>query len=139
MPATLPSGAEYIAVKYRSSTGALVESSLDRVSVDEVVACQPVREFRWYKGRKHYSGWYWSSTTGGLLAYAEGGVGAESNTVFAPPVLTTSAAHCTPPDAPSAGRRPRRAPEEPSAGFCRHFPGDAARSPARNVAAPHKV
>jgi hypothetical protein len=23
----------------------------------------PVREFRWYKGRRHDSGWYWSATT----------------------------------------------------------------------------
>lgn len=28
-----------------------------------------VREFRWYRGRRIYSGWYWSATTGGLVAY----------------------------------------------------------------------
>lgn len=42
---------------------------LDRLSVDEVLAAGPVREFRWYKGRRFYSGWYWSATTGGLVAY----------------------------------------------------------------------
>jgi len=42
---------------------------LDRVAVDDVVAGLPVREFRWYKGRRHYSGWYWSSTMAGLVAY----------------------------------------------------------------------
>src|SRR2546430_14827609 len=43
--------------------------SLDRLSVDEVLAGGPVREFRWYRGRRFYSGWYWSATTGGLVAY----------------------------------------------------------------------
>jgi hypothetical protein len=54
---------------YRSSCGAVVSSSLDRVAVDEVAGGLPVREFRWYKGRRHYSGWYWSATTRGLVAY----------------------------------------------------------------------
>jgi hypothetical protein len=26
---------------------------------DEVTDGLPVREFRWYQGRQHYSGWYW--------------------------------------------------------------------------------
>jgi MFS family permease len=34
--------------------------------VDNVLAAGPVREFRWYRGRRFYSGWYWSATTGGL-------------------------------------------------------------------------
>lgn len=29
----------------------------------------PVRDFRWYKGRRHYSGWYWSATGRRLVAY----------------------------------------------------------------------
>ena len=37
--------------------------------VDDLVTGLPVREFRWYKGRRHYSGWYWSSTMGRLVAY----------------------------------------------------------------------
>ena len=37
--------------------------------LDEVVSGLPVREFRWYRNRKHYSGWYWSSTMEGLVAY----------------------------------------------------------------------
>jgi hypothetical protein len=43
--------------------------SLDRLPVDEVLAGSPVREFRWFRGRRFYSGWYWSSTTRGLIAY----------------------------------------------------------------------
>jgi hypothetical protein len=35
----------------------------------DVVAGLPVREFRWYKGRQHYSGWYWSAMLGRLVAY----------------------------------------------------------------------
>jgi hypothetical protein len=58
-----------IAVTYRSGTGTEVSSSLDRVVVDEVVAGLPVREFRWYKGRRHYSGWYWSATMRRMVAY----------------------------------------------------------------------
>jgi len=56
-------------VRYRSGAGDAVETSLDRVDVGEVVAGLPVREFRWVKGQRHYSGWYWSSTTGGLVVY----------------------------------------------------------------------
>ena len=29
----------------------------------------PVREFRWYRGRRHYSGWYWAVTTSGHVVY----------------------------------------------------------------------
>jgi hypothetical protein len=29
----------------------------------------PVREFRWFRGRQFYSGWYWSSTMQKLVAY----------------------------------------------------------------------
>lgn len=42
---------------------------MDRVAVDDLVECLPVREFRWYKGREHYSGWYWSSTVNRLVIY----------------------------------------------------------------------
>ncbi|MER6590333.1 TnsA-like heteromeric transposase endonuclease subunit [Micromonospora purpureochromogenes] len=37
--------------------------------MQELMAAEPVRKFRWYKGRKFYSGWYWSATTNGLVAY----------------------------------------------------------------------
>jgi hypothetical protein len=46
-----------------------VETTLDRVVVDDVAAGLPVREFRWYKGRRHYSGWYWSATVERLVVY----------------------------------------------------------------------
>jgi hypothetical protein len=57
-----------VQVRYRRGTGTGT-CSLDRLSVDEVLAGGPVREFRWFRGRRFYSGWYWSATTGGLVAY----------------------------------------------------------------------
>ncbi|MEV1088137.1 TnsA-like heteromeric transposase endonuclease subunit [Streptomyces microflavus] len=54
---------------YRRSNGRLVEAELDRVPVDKVADGLPVREFRWYRGRKHYSGWYHASTTGRMVTY----------------------------------------------------------------------
>ncbi|WP_395292267.1 TnsA-like heteromeric transposase endonuclease subunit [Kitasatospora hibisci] len=42
---------------------------MDRLVVSEVLAGMPVREFRSYRGRRHYSGWYWAATTQELVAY----------------------------------------------------------------------
>lgn len=53
----------------RRADGKFAGATLERVVVDELVAGLPVREFRWYKGRRHYSGWYWSSTMGRFVAY----------------------------------------------------------------------
>jgi hypothetical protein len=63
---TTPSG---VAVQYRRGDGQIVDAGLDRLPVDEVLAGLPVREFRSWRGRKHYSGWYWSVTTGGHVVY----------------------------------------------------------------------
>lgn len=54
---------------YRRNDGQLLEADWDRLPVDEVAAGSPVREFRWYRGRRHYSGWYHAATTGRLVAY----------------------------------------------------------------------
>jgi hypothetical protein len=62
-------GENDVVVRYRGSDGGFVDTSLDRLPVDEVLAGLPVREFRSYKGRRHYSGWYWSATTGGHVVY----------------------------------------------------------------------
>lgn len=59
-----------VQVRYRPAAGDdLVGASLGRVVPAELFAGRPVREFCWYKGRTFYSGWYWSATTGGLVAY----------------------------------------------------------------------
>jgi hypothetical protein len=62
-------GASAVRVGYRAANGELVDTSLDRVVLDELVGSRPVREFRWYRGRRYYSGWYWSSTMQRLVAY----------------------------------------------------------------------
>jgi hypothetical protein len=54
--------ASRIRVMYRAADGAAVDTTLDRVAAEDVVAGLPVREFRWYKGRRHYSSWYWCGT-----------------------------------------------------------------------------
>jgi hypothetical protein len=56
-------------VRYRRADGQFAGTTLDRLKVDDVVAGLPVREFRSYKGRQHYSGWYWSATLARLVVY----------------------------------------------------------------------
>ena len=56
-------------VRYRRVDGGFSEMTLDRVPVADVVQGLPVREFRWFKGRLHYSGWYWSSSMLRLVVY----------------------------------------------------------------------
>ncbi|GAB3849295.1 TnsA-like heteromeric transposase endonuclease subunit [Micromonospora andamanensis] len=56
-------------VKYRDAAGRFHEGVLERVADEDLLGGVPVREFRWFKGRRFYSGWYWSATTGSLVAY----------------------------------------------------------------------
>jgi hypothetical protein len=56
-------------VRYRRDDGQFADTTLDRLRVDDVIAGLPVREFRSYKGRQHYSGWYWSSSMSRLVVY----------------------------------------------------------------------
>ncbi|WP_228542606.1 TnsA-like heteromeric transposase endonuclease subunit [Nocardia sp. XZ_19_369] len=58
-----------VLVRYRNSDGRFVDTTLARLPVEDVLAGLPVREFRSYKERRHYSGWYWSSTTGNHLVH----------------------------------------------------------------------
>lgn len=58
-----------VGVTYRAGHGGMVDTSLDRVATEDVLAGLSVREFRWYQGQRHYLGWYWSATTGRLVAY----------------------------------------------------------------------
>src|SRR5258707_14244867 len=62
-------GAAAVRIQYRAGSGEAIDTTLDRVKLDELTKGLPVREFRWYRGRMHYSGWYWSSITTGLVAY----------------------------------------------------------------------
>lgn len=56
-------------VQYRSASDQPVDTTLDQAVLADLANSLPVREFRWYKGQRHYSGWYWSSTMNGLVAY----------------------------------------------------------------------
>jgi hypothetical protein len=58
-----------VKVRYRGADGVFAESTLDRVSLDSLIGGVPVRDFRWFRGRRFYSGWYWSATTQRLVAY----------------------------------------------------------------------
>jgi hypothetical protein len=69
VPAGVGPRAGRVSVRYRDVTGEFVDTTLDRVSVNDVAASRPVREFCSYKGRLHYSGWYWAATVKNLLAY----------------------------------------------------------------------
>jgi len=62
-------GAAAVKIQYRSASDQPVDTTLDQAVLAELASSLPVREFRWYKGQRHYSGWYWSSTMNGLVAY----------------------------------------------------------------------
>ncbi|MBS2963439.1 TnsA-like heteromeric transposase endonuclease subunit [Actinocrinis puniceicyclus] len=64
-----PAQPEDVVARFRGSDGRFVDATLDRLPVDDVLAGLPVREFRWYRGRRHYSGWYWAATTAGHVVY----------------------------------------------------------------------
>ncbi len=69
MPSGRKSPAGRVRVRYRRGDGQFADTTLDLLAVDDVVAGLPVREFRSYKGRQHYSGWYWSSSLARLVVY----------------------------------------------------------------------
>ena len=57
-------------ITWRSLTG--IEAELAPVGALEVLRSgelAPWRQFRWHRGQAHYSGLYWSATTGGHVAY----------------------------------------------------------------------
>lgn len=56
-------------VSFRRDDGREVCRPWAAVSVDALGAAIPWRQFRWYKGQKHYSGLYWAATTQGHVLY----------------------------------------------------------------------
>lgn len=57
-------------ITWRSLTG--IESELAPLGALEILGSgevAPWRQFRWHRGQAHYSGLYWSATTGGHVAY----------------------------------------------------------------------
>jgi hypothetical protein len=56
-------------VSFRDAAGRESEAGLALVSAEVLAAGRPWRVFRWRQGQAHYSGWYWSATTGGHVVY----------------------------------------------------------------------
>jgi hypothetical protein len=56
-------------VSFRDAAGRESEAGLALVSAEVLAAGRPWRVFRWRRGQAHYSGWYWSATTGGHVVY----------------------------------------------------------------------
>lgn len=56
-------------VTVRDETGALVDRPLHELTSDVLSQALPYRTFRWYRGQRHYSGSYWSSTNCAHVIY----------------------------------------------------------------------
>ena len=52
-----------------AATGSRTSLPWSAVSVELVCSAQPWRTFRWYKGQRHYSGFYWAATEGRHVVY----------------------------------------------------------------------
>lgn len=58
-----------VRVSFRDAAGQESEAGLALVSAEVLAAGRPWRVLRWRQGQAHYSGWYWSATTGGHVVY----------------------------------------------------------------------
>jgi hypothetical protein len=58
-----------VRVSFRDAAGRESSAGLALASAELLAAGQPWRVFRWRQGQAHYSGWYWSATTGGHVVY----------------------------------------------------------------------
>jgi TnsA-like endonuclease N terminal len=58
-----------VRVSFRDAAGRESEAGLALVSAAMLASGRPWRVFRWRQGQAHYSGWYWSATTGGHVVY----------------------------------------------------------------------
>ena len=54
---------------FRDAAGRESVADLAAVTAEMLAAGRPWRVFRWRQGQAHYSGWYWSATTGGHVVY----------------------------------------------------------------------
>ena len=104
-------------VSFRDAAGRESEAGLALVSAEVLAAGRPWRVFRWRQGQAHYSGWYWSATTGGHVVYEsrlELGCPIHTLNRFARdhgiPVRSRGASSCIP-AGPAPGIHPRDLPE----------------------------
>lgn len=57
-----------IAVR-RPEDGSEVSAPFTQATIDALSSALPWRTFRWYRGQRHYSGTFWSSTEHGHVVY----------------------------------------------------------------------
>lgn len=86
-------------------------ADLALVRAEQLAAGRPWRVFRWRQGQAHYSGWYWSATTGGHVVYESRLELARLLLADFDPRVTTIAAQPCLVTAPSGGRVRRHVPD----------------------------
>jgi len=98
-------------VSFRDAAGKESVADLALVPVDQLAAGRPWRVFRWRQGQAHYSGWYWSATTGGHVVYESRLELARLLLADFDPQVTAIAAQPFLVEAPSQGRMRRHVPD----------------------------
>lgn len=56
-------------VEFRSADGEPRSAAVRLAPTSAMFEAAPWRTFRWYKGQRHYSGWYWSATENDHVIY----------------------------------------------------------------------
>jgi hypothetical protein len=105
-----PSGAAARA-SFRDAAGKESTADLALVRAEQLAAGRPWRVFRWRQGQAHYSGWYWSATTGGHVVYESRLELARLLLADFDPRVTAIAAQPFLVTAPSGGRVRRHVPD----------------------------
>jgi len=98
-------------VTFRDAAGRESTADLALARVEQLAAGRPWRVFRWRQGQAHYSGWYWSATTGGHVVYESRLELARLMLADFDPQVTAIAAQPFLVAAPSGGRMRRHVPD----------------------------
>jgi hypothetical protein len=98
-------------VSFRDAAGKESVGDLAVVPVEQLAAGRPWRVFRWRQGQAHYSGWYWSATTGSHVVYESRLELARLLLADFDPQVTAIAAQPFLVAAPSGGRMRRHVPD----------------------------
>lgn len=56
-------------VSFKDRSNMVSTMAFPLATATALAASRPWRVFRWRRGQAHYSGWYWSATTGGHVVY----------------------------------------------------------------------
>jgi hypothetical protein len=103
--------AGHATVSFRDAAGKESTADLALVPAEKLAAGRPWRVFRWRQGQAHYSGWYWSATTGGHVVYESRLELARLLLADFDPQVTGIAAQPFLVTAPSRGRTRRHVPD----------------------------